>query len=68
MRTYVIRRFLTAAFALLAAQSLFGDDSDRLLRIDHYIRVRSAVPAIPDSAGSDAGAPAPAFSVGNLTD
>jgi pimeloyl-ACP methyl ester carboxylesterase len=35
---------------LLAALSLWGDDSDRLLSIDHYVRVRSTVPAV---AGQD---------------
>src|SRR4051812_6462103 len=41
-----VTRILTAALALAALQPSFGDDSDRLLRIDHYVRVRSAVPAI----------------------
>lgn len=43
---YVTRQILTAALGFLAVQPSFGDDSDRLLRIDHYIRVRSSVPAI----------------------
>ena len=32
--------------ALLPAQLSFADDSARLLRVDHYVRVHSAVPAI----------------------
>src|SRR3954447_14486932 len=37
------------AFSLLAfflAVPSFGDDGDRLLSVDHYVRVRSSVPAI----------------------
>ena len=37
------------AFSILAffiAVPSFGDDGDRLLSVDHYVRVRSAVPAI----------------------
>lgn len=40
-------RILAAPFlALLLASSSFGDDSERLLTLDHYVRVRSTVPAI----------------------
>ena len=35
-----------ALFACLLAPSLFADDGAKLLRIDHYVRVRSTVPAI----------------------
>lgn len=38
--------YLAAVLALLIAQPLFGDDSDRLVVIDHYVRAHSAVPAI----------------------
>jgi pimeloyl-ACP methyl ester carboxylesterase len=31
---------------LIVVPAGFGDDADRLLRIDHYVQVRSAVPAI----------------------
>ena len=41
MRTVLV----LAALAIVAAP-LRGDDSDRLLTIDHYVRVRSTVPAI----------------------
>ena len=34
------------AAGLLLAQLSFADDSGRLLRVDHYVRVRSTVPAI----------------------
>ena len=40
-----------AAVVLALAQLSFGDDSARLLTIDHYVRVKSTVPAI---AGQDA--------------
>ncbi len=33
-------------FGLLAVRPSFGDDGDRLLSIDHYVRVRSTVPVI----------------------
>jgi pimeloyl-ACP methyl ester carboxylesterase len=39
-----------AASVLALAQLSFGDDSQRLLTIDHYVRVKSTVPAI---AGQD---------------
>ena len=40
--------FVAVVFSL--AHVSFGDDSERLLTIDHYVRVRSTVPAI---AGQD---------------
>jgi pimeloyl-ACP methyl ester carboxylesterase len=44
-------RILTAGILALSVASLsFGDDSERLLTIDHYVRVHSTVPAI---AGQD---------------
>jgi pimeloyl-ACP methyl ester carboxylesterase len=36
--------FITAALSLV--QLVFGDDSARLVRVDHYVRVHSTVPAI----------------------
>jgi pimeloyl-ACP methyl ester carboxylesterase len=36
----------TILVALLGAASLSGDDSSRLLSIDHFVRVKSTVPAI----------------------
>src|SRR5579863_2205712 len=39
-------RCSTALLACLAAQSVLADDGAKLLRIDHYVRVRSTVPAI----------------------
>jgi pimeloyl-ACP methyl ester carboxylesterase len=39
--------WLTAvSFCLCAASAGFGDDGNHLLRIDHYVQVRSSVPAI----------------------
>ena len=39
--------WLTAVLlGLCVAPAGFGDDGDRLLRIDHYVQVRSSVPAI----------------------
>jgi pimeloyl-ACP methyl ester carboxylesterase len=35
---------------LCLAPAGFGDDGDRLLRIDHYVQVRSAVPAISEQS------------------
>src|SRR6202140_974439 len=35
---------------LCLAPAGFGDDGNRLLRIDHYIQVRSAVPAISEQS------------------
>ena len=39
-------RTLLAALIVVAGISLHGDDGDRLLTLDHYIRVKSTVPAI----------------------
>lgn len=39
-------RLLFALSALLFAQFSFADDSAHLLRVDHYVRVKSTVPAI----------------------
>jgi len=39
-------RYLIAGASLLFVASLAADDSQRLLSIDHYVRVRSTVPAI----------------------
>ena len=36
----------TVAVALLLTTAAFADDSGQLLRVDHYVRVRSTVPAI----------------------
>ena len=36
----------TAILSLFLAPAVWGDDGDRLLRIDHYVAVRSSVPAI----------------------
>jgi pimeloyl-ACP methyl ester carboxylesterase len=44
-------RFLIAALVFLPASLLLGDDSERLVAIDHYVGVRSAVPVM---AGQDA--------------
>jgi pimeloyl-ACP methyl ester carboxylesterase len=41
-----IRLFHTALLAGLFLTSAFADDANRLLRIDHYVQVRSEVPAI----------------------
>ena len=41
-------RFLIAALVFLPASLLLGDDSGRLVSIDHYVRVRSAVPVMAD--------------------
>jgi pimeloyl-ACP methyl ester carboxylesterase len=44
-----LRHTLAVGFALLGsavAQSASADDNDRLLRLDHYVGVRSTVPAI----------------------
>jgi pimeloyl-ACP methyl ester carboxylesterase len=40
------RFILPVAALLLAASVCFADDSARLLRVDHYVRVHSAVPSI----------------------
>jgi pimeloyl-ACP methyl ester carboxylesterase len=39
-------RLLFAVAVFLLAQLSFADDSARLLRVDHYVRVKSTVPAI----------------------
>ena len=39
-------RTLISTIALLLACTAFADDGRRLLRVDHYVRVRSTVPAI----------------------
>ncbi len=44
MRIFV--RFLSILTLLVPAQTIFGDDSGKLLRVDHYVRVRSSVPVI----------------------
>jgi pimeloyl-ACP methyl ester carboxylesterase len=41
-------RFLIAALVFLPASLLLGDDSERVVSIGHYVRVRSAVPVIAD--------------------
>ena len=47
IRMRKIRLFLLLiAVALLVTQVSFADDSARLLRVDHYVRVHSTVPAI----------------------
>src|SRR2546428_13795206 len=38
--------FLLIAFVPLLASATYGDDSEKLLTIDHYVWVRSTVPAI----------------------
>ena len=35
-----------AGIGILCAVALLGDDGQRLLRIDHHVAVKSAVPAI----------------------
>jgi pimeloyl-ACP methyl ester carboxylesterase len=45
-----MRKIAAAACILALARLSFGDDSARLLSIDHYVRVKSTVPAI---AGQD---------------
>ena len=44
MRLFV--RYATVLLALGLAPAAFSDDGSRLLRLDHYVEVRSAVPAI----------------------
>jgi pimeloyl-ACP methyl ester carboxylesterase len=41
-----MRVSVTAFAAFLSALPSFGDDGQRLLNLDHYVRVRSTVPAI----------------------
>jgi pimeloyl-ACP methyl ester carboxylesterase len=38
------------SFGLGLTPAVFGDDGGRLLRIDHYVQVRSAVPAIAEQS------------------
>jgi len=45
-----MKKVLFAACVLAVAALSFGDDSEHLLTIDHYVRVKSTVPAI---AGQD---------------
>ena len=45
-----MRRLLVLLFVPVLAAPLRGDDSDRLLAIDHYLRVNSTVPAIAGQA------------------
>src|ERR1700693_3953541 len=40
--------WLAVIFILGLTPAGFGDDGDRLLRIDHYVQVRSTVPAISE--------------------
>ena len=44
-------RIFIAGLVFLPVFVLLGDDGERLVSIDHYVRVRSAVPVI---AGQDA--------------
>lgn len=39
-------RIIAAAAAVLLAQASFGESAQQLVRVDHYVRVRSTVPAI----------------------
>ena len=39
-------RTVPFVLAFLVAQAAFADDADKLITLDHYVRVRSAVPAI----------------------
>ena len=41
-----MRRLTFAVLLLAFGQLVFGDDSERLLTIDHYVRVKSTVPAL----------------------
>jgi len=41
-----MRRLTFAVVVLALGQLVFGDDSERLLTIDHYVRVKSTVPAL----------------------
>jgi pimeloyl-ACP methyl ester carboxylesterase len=45
-----MRKLSLVALVLSLAHVSFGDDSERLLTVDHYVRVRSTVPAL---AGQD---------------
>jgi pimeloyl-ACP methyl ester carboxylesterase len=45
------RTFVAATIIVVASMTLLrGDDADRLLTIDHYVRVKSTVPAIAGQA------------------
>ena len=45
------RTFVAATITVVASMTLLrGDDADRLLTIDHYVRVKSTVPAIAGQA------------------
>ena len=47
VRSSKLRTVVAAAFTIVGSMTLLrGDDSDRLLTIDHYLRVKSTVPAI----------------------
>ena len=47
MRGSQLRRLIVGALFLACGVALVrGDDSDRLLTIDHYVRVKSTVPAV----------------------
>ena len=41
-----MKKLVLAACVLALAHLSFGDDSEHLLTIDHYVRVTSTVPAI----------------------
>ena len=45
-----MRLTIATLLGLILVPSGFGDDSSRLLRIDHYVQVRSTVPAIAGQA------------------
>jgi len=48
-----MRSGIAATFMVVVGLTLVrGDDGDRLLTIDHYLRVKSTVPAIAASAGA----------------
>src|SRR4051812_44389180 len=46
----VMKKLALAACVLALARLSFGDDSAQLLSIDHYVRVKSTVPAIAGQA------------------
>ena len=43
-------RIFLSTLLFLAACSAFGEDGQRLLRVDHYVKVHSTVPAIDGQA------------------
>jgi pimeloyl-ACP methyl ester carboxylesterase len=45
-----MRLKIVVVLGLILVPAGFGDDGDRLLRIDHYVQVRSTVPAISGQA------------------